>query len=447
MDTRLAHRFALLPVSVLALAVFVIVLLAQWPLARNPGYFSHDELQWAVFAAQGADIDWTALQTFQYRPLTFDVWSWLSRTWFERPQAFHTVVVAGGAMNAALLAILGRHLGMAPLAAVLGAIAFALGPSAMYVHGWVGTLGDLIWVGCALLLGIVIAGRPHVALIAASSLLLTTVALLAKEAAVSIPALLAVGWLCLGRGRHWGMAAVLSALPVVVYLALRIGVLLFSAQHGNAYDWSLLHVPQRWLEYQLFAPNVAVFEAVNTLSGGFGSKRVLLSVLLWLATTALLMRIGWRWAAAFLLGGLAVLGPVLVLGAATNQYGYGFAALCAGVLAAAWGRAGDAGRCLIVILALLNLWHGANVMRDMRRVGEVQAVFSPTLAAQLGTATDATPLRLRIAPGADEWIFGRLTHQIPSYRGVRIGNRVQLVEADAAADYRVEADGRLTSLR
>lgn len=437
-----------LPASVLALAVFAVVLLAQWPLASNPGYFSHDELQWGFFAAKGAVVDWTALHSFQYRPLTFDLWSWLSRLLFDRPQAFHTVVVTAGAANAALLMLLGRRLGMTPLAAAAAAVLFALGPFAMYVHGWVGTLGDLLWVGFALLLGTVVAGRPHVAVVVLASLLLTTLALSAKESAVAIPALLVVAWWCLGRARHWGIAAMVSALPVALYLAARMGVLLFSPPQGTAYDWSLLHAPQRWLEYQLFIPNITAFETSNAFSGGFASKRVLLSALLWVAAMVVLSRAGWRWAMAFVAGGLAALGPVLVLGAATNQYGYAFAALMTGLLAAVWGRTRGAGRALLLGLALLNLWHGINVMREMRQVGEVQAVFSPTLARSLDTAeTHAAPLRLQPAPNAKEWIFRRLTHDIPSYDGVPLGNRVLLVAPDQAADYRIEADGRLTPLR
>ena len=45
------------------------------------------------------------------------------------------------------------------------------------------------------------------------------------------------------------------------------------------------------------------------------------------------------------------------------------------------------------------------------------------------------------------WIFHRLTHDIPRYDGVPIGERVQLVEGNAPADYRILADGRLVRLR
>ena len=61
----------------------------------------------------------------------------------------------------------------------------------------------------------------------------------------------------------------------------------------------------------------------------------------------MLARVGWRWLAAFLLGGIAALAPVLVLGASANQYAYGFAAMAALLVAAAWGRTGNGGRAVI----------------------------------------------------------------------------------------------------
>jgi hypothetical protein len=89
-------------------------------------------------------------------------------------------------------------------------------------------------------------------------------------------------------------------------------------------------------------------------------------------------------------------------------------------------------------------------MRTMRHVGQVQAVFSPALAEAVAAHASGSrgdlPLRLRPAPDADAWIFARLTHQIPSYRGVPIGERVRLVAADAPADAVIAADGRIQPL-
>lgn len=434
-----------LPVFAMALIVFVSAMLVQLPLALNPGYFSHDELQWAAIVAQDGVYDWSAIHSFQYRPLTFSVWIALSRAVFEQPQVFHTMLVAWGALNAALLAVLGRRLGLSTGAAALGALAFASGPYAMYVHGWVGTLGDLMWVACALLLGIVVSRSEHRVSIFLVALLLTTAALLAKEAAVSIPALLALAWWLGGRQRRWGIAAAGAALPVVVYLALRIGVLMFSARQGNAYDWSFGNIPLRWFEYQVYQPNIAVFEVATTLVRGF-DKRVVISVALWLLLSVALVRIGWRWLTGFLLTGVAALAPVLVLEASANQYAYGFAAITALLVAAGWSRMNRIGHCIVAVLAILNLWHGINVMREMRRVGDIQAIFSPALADAVRQSRSPM-LRLVPAMAGDVWIFQRLTHDIPIYRGIAIGHRAQLVETNAAADYRIDADGRLTRLR
>lgn len=433
--------------AALPFLVFAVVLLAQLPLALNPGYFSHDELQWAAAAERGQGFDWRAIDAFQYRPLTFNLWAWLSRHLFAQPQVFHAVLVALGAANAALLYALARRFDAAARPAAIAALVFALGPYAAYVHGWVGTLGDLLWVGCALLLGLLVTRVRPLWLIGTVAFALTVTALLAKEAALSIPALAAVAWtLDRPRRRQWAVALLASALPVVAYLVLRHGALLSAAPQGNAYDWSLAHLPLRWLEYQLYPPNLPVFEVHNTLSRGPADTRTLVAGGLWLALLLALARVGWRWAVAFVVGGIAALGPVLVLGGSANQYGYGFAAFTAGLCAVAWPRLPRWGRGVVVLLAVLVTLHGVNVMRQVRHVGEVQAVFSPALAAALA-APRTSPLRLVPAADADAWIFQRLTHHIPSYRGVAIGDRVRLVAAGEPADYVIQADGQLLPVR
>ena len=428
------------------LLAFALVLLVQAPLIANPGYFSHDELQWAARAGSGGPIpwfSWTAVDVFQYRPLTFNLWLWLSRHWFAQPLLLHGLLVAWGAANAALLCAVGRRFGVAAMPALCGALVFALGPFAAYVHGWVGTLGDLAWLSCALLAGCCVARWPRTAVAIVAGAGFTALGLLAKEAAAAIAPLLALAWWFDGRKRHWALATLASTAMIVVYLVLRADALLHAPHEGTQYALSVAHVPQRWLEYQLFAWIPTVFETFNTLSRGFDA-RVAIGALLWLALLAALWRGSARIAAVFLLGGIAALAPVLPLGSSWNHYGYGFAALTAMATAAAWTRTARWGRGVIALCALLCVWHGVNVMRQMRAVGEVQAMFSPALVASLQSRDAATPLRLRPAPDADAWIFARLTHDIPSYRGVPVGNRVQLVAADAPADAVIAADGHIT---
>ena len=437
----------MLPAMVLAAA-----LLAQVPLILNPGYFSHDELQWAAFAAQHPgwyfrDYLWSDVGSFQYRPLTFSLWLWLSDVAFARPQAFHAVFVAWGATNAAGLALLLRRFGLAPAVACAGALVFALSPYASYTHAWVGTLGDLIWVSCALGVGLVAqagrAGWPTALACAA----LTSVALLSKEAGIVIPALAAMAWWWLGRPKAWGWAVLGASAPAAIYLLMRMGVLLFSPPESSYYQWGPAFVPQRWLEYQLFPWFPKRFEMINLLAMESGKTRFWVAVAVWAALAWTFARLGLRWLLAFVLLGAAALGPVLILTQSSNQYGYGFAAVMAALGAAAWPRSGRAGRAVLLLAALLSCWHGINVMRQMHQVGQVQARFSPALAEAVRQQGGDRAVRLRAADPDRDWVFRRLSHDIPSYHGVAIGDRVQMVEPGAVADYVIAEDGTLQPSR
>jgi hypothetical protein len=311
------------------------------------------------------------------------------------------------------------------------------------VHGWVGTIADLAWVSCALVVGLCVRdARP--ATVAGIAALLTATALLAKEAAVSIPALLALAWWMDGRRRSWGAAALAAGAVAMVYLALRADALLHAPREGAQYVLQARNVPVRWLEFQLFPTIPATFEIATTLARGV-TGRVVAAAILWIALLAASWRSDRRLATAFLLGGLATLAPVLPLGISGDHYGYAFAALTAGVAAAAWPLAPRWGRGILSLVALLCVWHGVNVMRQLRHAGDLQAVFSPALADVLRGRTDR--VRLRVTEPRDAWIFARLTHEIPRYDGVVIGDRTTLVSAGMPADYAIRADGGLSPLR
>ena len=432
---------------VLALCVFALALLAQLPLVLNPGYFSHDELQWAAMAMPPAGepvpwFSWSAIDTYQYRPLTFNLWLLLSRAWFEQPMLFHAFCVAWGSLNAMLLALLGRGFGMGARSAALGALAFALGPYATFVHGWVGTMADLIWLSSALLAGLCVQRTSTPWRACAIAAAFTAVGLAGKEAAITIPPLLAVAWLFDGRRATWFAATVGAAAVCALYLGLRYDALLHAPQTASQYALSFAHPPMRWLEYQLFAPIPTVFETFTTLGRGF-DKRATVSALLWLALCVALWRAGPRRLALFLVGGVAALFAVLPLGSSWNHYGYGFAALTAMVVASAWPRTSRGGRVAIALMAALTVAHGVSVMLTMRRVGAIQATFSPALAQAVAQAGERAPVRLRPEVESKRWIFVRLTHDVPRYRGTPIGDRVRLVDAGQPADYVIAMDGRL----
>ncbi|MFC3814484.1 hypothetical protein [Lysobacter sp. GCM10012299] len=434
------------------LAVVAAVLLVQAPLVLNPGYFSHDELQWAAFAGQDANLVsrgylWTGLDSFQYRPLTFSLWLWLSQHLFAHPFLFHGVMVAWGGLNCAMLATLLRRFEVAPAPAFAAALVFAQSPFAMQTHGWVGTIGDLIWVGCALATGLLAtAQRPRAPLaIAVGAAALTAIGLLSKESAIVIPALTAVAWLMLGRPRSWAYATLGALVPVAIYLALRLGVILFAPRQSN-YGWSLANIPLRWLEYQVFPPIATRLGITGLLPDGFSDARTWIGLGVWLALAWAFWRAGLRWLVAFVLLGGAALGPVLILAESANQYGYGYTAAVAGLGAAAWSRLGRGGRTVLVLAALLSCWHGVNVMRRMHQIGELQSVFSPSLARAVA-ASGNNSVRIRALDPGQHWIYLRLCHEIPSYDGVPIGDRVVLVATDAPADYVIGKDGALSPVR
>ena len=88
----------------------------------------------------------------QWRPLTFNGWLLLSNALFESPRAMHSLWVLMGSTIAAGLSWLLLRMGLGWRTAVLAGLAFALNPYAAYVHGWVATLADLLWVGASLAL-------------------------------------------------------------------------------------------------------------------------------------------------------------------------------------------------------------------------------------------------------------------------------------------------------
>ena len=429
--------------------VLLLAFLLQLPLVLNPGYFSHDELQWAARAVHGNWFAWSALDAFQYRPLTFNLWVALSKLLFAWPQAFHAVLVLWGCANAALLCAIGRRLGLRPWPAAIGASCFALGPYATYVHGWVGCIGDLAWLSCALLAAWSALRARRLTLVALAAAACTAIGLLAKEAALAIPVLAAVAW-SFDRARRprWLAAMLASGAVAALFLAVRADALLHTPREGAQYVLSLANGPVRWLEYQLFPPLLPLLETFTTLNRAIPAHVVLavLGALAWMALAWALWRAKLRYLALFLLGGIAALAPVLPLGSAWNHYGYGFAAVASMVVAAAWRDAPRRARWIIAGYASLTVLHGAVVMLGMLHVGRVQSVFSPTLA-QAVRVHGGTPLRLRLAPGAKPWIFARLTHDIPEYDGVAIGDRVRLVDAEDVADFLVLPDGRLQPLQ
>jgi hypothetical protein len=429
-----------LAIVLLAVAGFA----AQALLWLNPGYFSHDELQWGAFAAAAPSlaelpwVSWVDVGIFQFRPLTFNLWLPLSWLLFDTPRLFHALFVALGTGNALLLfGLLRRRFGTAP--ALAGFVMFLLGPYAAWVHGWVATLADLLWVAAALLIAWLLetGQRRHVAWIALGSLLLTAAALLAKEAALAIPALLGLGWLVRGLDRRWLAALGGASVAAGLYLMLRLAPIDAGSSAGS-YAWSAGNIPLRLAEYFVFPWLLERSEPTSVWLPQPTFHWVIALSMLGLLLIGLL-RAGWRGAALWLLASVVALGPTLLLGAPSNQYAYGFAAVLAAAVAQAWTRS----RYWLLLPLLVWVLHGLHIQMTMYGVGHIQQRFHADLIVELERDRDASVV---VWAEHRSWIYHRLTHEIPAYRGVGIGPRVRVVDQPDIATHRAARDGSLHPL-
>lgn len=426
----------------LVVAVMAWILVLHSPLIFNPGYLSHDELQWAYSATehQGpAFINslWGNVHAFQYRPLTFSLWMLISRQCFDHPFVFHAIVVAASALNAGMLSVVLLRAGANRRIAMLGGLLFGLGPYAAYTHGWVATIADLLWVFCTLAIALTIMKARHRWLIWFAPFVLTAVALLAKESAIVIPALLLLAWLFSAQ-RSWLKAALSAAIPVGVYLAIRLHTILTGAPSSDSpYSWHLSVIPLNWIKYQLYPIAIDKF-------GSEGVRVLVPMLLVWGLLMLALWRAHVRYALAFLLFGTAALGPVLIVQSAA-WYGYAFSAATAGVIALAWPHMNRWSHVAVSFFALLGFLHSINLMRIIHDAGEKQSRFSPALAKAVKYA-GGREILLSVKNEKDRWIYIRMTHDIHGYAGVKMDGLVKLVEDNAPSDYEVLEDGSLKRL-
>lgn len=395
----------------------------------NPGWFSHDELQWGWQAQQGLTHDWLDDAPFQYRPLTFQLWLLIARGLFDHPQAYHALWIAFGFGVCALLFAVLRRAGLAPRMAFFGAAAFALNPYAMYVHGWVATLAELLWTACALgIAWFVLAAQRSSRTAAMAVLLLTSLALLAKETALAIAPLLGLAWL-LTRDARWRNALLASAVPTLAYLALRLPVLMFGERPGGAYAWSLAHVPLRWAEFHAWPLVPTALEMASPVFEP--SARLALAAAVAALLLIAVLRTNRRLGLLLLAGSALAMGPAIVLATGYPQYGYAASALAWACIAATWPAMRTSARTIMVLALIVNVWHGMNVQREMLRVGRIETVFTASLRQWLEKPGEDLALTPEIA--GDAWIYRRLTTSLPYLRRtVRIDDDPDGLRIDAA---------------
>lgn len=445
-----SFHFSKLPLWFRIALALAALLLLQWPLIFNPGYFSHDELQWWARAGVAGWrelpwVPWTSVADFQYRPLTFNLWLTLAHAFAATPVWMHLVFVALGSINALLLGACVRSAGATRAVATVAAIAFVLTPYAAYTHGWVGTLADVLVLMAGLIafaqLLIIARGGDAFALRAAAVVLLTSLALLSKEAAVALPlAYLCALYRATDRRRVLGVVALTAAL-VGAYLIVRASVILGAPQGATAYAWTLGNIPRRLLEYALFPFMPPLLEIAPALAKSV--PRLVAAGLCVAALLAALASRGARWPLVWCAMFSGLLAPVLILGVSYDHYAYLADAVAVGIAALAWSGLARWARFAVLFVAIVAAAHGIAIMLRMREVGMIQHTFYTDLVDRLDAGD--SPIRLSVADEADRWMAARFLEGVPSWRGTAIEGRVHLIERDAP--WQMRHDGHLVRVK
>ncbi|MGH8122439.1 MAG: hypothetical protein ACREPT_06665 [Rudaea sp.] len=429
----------------------LVALIVQLPLVFNLGYFNHDELQWLSFADQPSlsQVPWNAwfdFQPFQYRPLTFNLWLLLSYFFGYHAIAMHLLRVLCGIGVALLLRATLLRFDVPARRASVAALVFLLLPEVVYTHAWIGTYADSLCMAFALSAILWTLRESAPAAVGAQAIqvglpiaALTGLALLSKESAVIMPALLLVAAIR-RRDRTLVVAILSSTLVVAAYLYLRLDTILFAPRNEGAYAWSVANIPDRLSEYAIFPFLIDRFDAV----GDFVDQHVVFALVCLGIFLLALSHAGWRFVAVLCLGWTAALGPTLILSYSANHYAYVSVAFACGLVAIAWSRLRKPARLAIAILAVIACTHGYQEAKEMRRIGRVQHHLYEGLARILNHGT--APVRIKAEREKEDFILHRVLHEIPSYKRIPFGDRVVVIpysDNSTIPTYIMAGNGRL----
>lgn len=229
-----------------------------------------------------------------------------------------------------LLSLLMRWSGGAQIPSLLGALLFALHPMSVEVVAWVSSQGDQLAV-IFMLVGLRFVGRPG---LASTALLCVSyvLAILSKESALVLPALVPLAWLVVRHahrttgtdgsrlttpGRMWLRTGLLAGIALL-YFVVRFAVLPELAQVPGGWGGPVARLRGMlagfgWYAGQLVWPTGFSFDFQLPLPQRFGDPEVVWGAGL-LATTLLAGWFSWRRGWVFLcfasLGFLACLVPV-----------------------------------------------------------------------------------------------------------------------------------------
>ncbi len=316
---------------------------------------------------------------------------------------------------------------------VLAGLAFALSPLTTGAVGWVGASFDqwytlfciaACWVAVLIYRDGIGAGRVILLFLLAAG------AILSKEAAVVLPGLILMAivsfHLLLQPGevylRRAGVAVLVSLLPILAYLLIRLPALMVSFSGGghSAYSPSLGFVLDNAVAYFAFPLLVQPSEMRAPI--GFGPVQILailahLGLIIWLA-----QRYSWLIAGAYVAAYFLPLLPVLPLPQPAAHYIHGSAVPLALALAAlasgAWHRRDVAPLAVLGGAALVMMLHNLAIQRRYYADGACQSRFMVSLPAHLAALEPVPgPVVLHAERRARTATMRRALHDRRAYDG------------------------------
>lgn len=420
--------------------ITVLAALAAAATIRNPGFFSHDELAYLgkPFVWGGDPLSGSGF----FRPMG----AWLISVAMNQTSSVavaHLLSVLLHALNAVLLWRCAAACGHAmPVAA---AMLFAVSPLAAYSVGWTAALFDLGWTSCALVLWRLALSRTLTArpLLQGSLIAFAQAsALMFKETALILPALLLFWAMTTGQTRSRLPHVVVTSLVCALYLGVRAASLDGLARHGQGgYGLAgLTEMAHNAVAYWIFPVGMRLTEVQQVwpmLSPGgmlalSGVHFVVVTVLTGARPIRLLL---------YCLAYFLPLTPVLVIQKHETQYLYASAATASLVLTF-WCRS-QRRRTILCVVGLLALLHTTTIHRFFAKDGACQAAFLDTVRTIDWDGISGPQLQVVIERGARWWVIHRALVHTPQL--VERGITMNPISADASPDtpWRVDASCRL----
>ena len=233
----------------------------------------------------------------------------------------------------------------------------------------------------------------------------------------------------------FAVAPLFSILPFAEYYADRL---------PYWYFWRSLTFRPEWA-----LPGVFVGNPMTAVNGSLWTLPIEANcyLMLFLLFVAAIWMHGRRWLWVLMTAYYVGIGPLLMLPLPFHHYAYLSSAIATAIVTLAWQQMARFARILLSLALLSVVIHGAQIVRTMYRVGEIQSQLYSELTTKIKAGESG--IVVRADRPEDEWIVNRLLLAVPSYRGVPISIHVRAATSGQVAvdgTHAMDAHGRLTAL-